>query len=609
MKRFRYFVLLVVVIVMAFASSLIAGSNRLYVATDGKDTNDGTSWNSPTTLTKALEANKLGGVEIWLKAGIYDATGLEINKSITLRGGFAGTETAVSQRDLRKNITTLKSGGMGRVLTVSHDADVDIDALVITGGSADMGGGIYNVGTLAVTRCTISNNNASGFGGGIYSMGKLNVDNSTFNVNTATGPGGGIFAAESQANIVNCTFKGNKTTGSDSTGGGVCGIGPVVVINSIFSENSAASNASFYASSAACNCIAPAGTYQADSTNDIINSDPQLSSSAVGNGCYPLESGSPAIDKGLPVGEHSGCSVLAYDQRGMVRPQGSGVDIGAYEYYACVVSVDAGAAAKIAAAETATGNTVSVNFAVAGTNKITSVAVPTSTGTVSCNVMTAAIASSNINVQAVPQTSAPINVDPVQNMGILHTVSMDNYEPKVDESSMLPVTTTIEVSSADLQTVINKIQKRGGAKLDPAKVKKNPSIYATDLFYVLLLQKQLVDEGTKNKYVTLVPDILSAAEAENMGILTLTPNKNGDGIVVSLKYYVADAWIDNGATVQDGNLIVGDGCKNGRIVDPVWLNMSGDKGQSSSGTNSCNGGFGVFTLLLAIPVLLIRKKQ
>jgi len=608
MKRFRYFVLLVVLIVVAFTSSLIAGSNRLYVATDGKDTNDGTSWNSPTTLTKALEANKLGGVEIWLKAGIYDATGLEINKSITLRGGFAGTETAVSQRDLRKNTTTLKSGSMGRVLTVSHDADADLDALVITGGSADMGGGIYNVGTLVVTRCTISNNNASGSGGGIFSSGTLNVNNSTFSDNTAIGPGGGVcvLAYDYTSSIVNCTFKGNKTTGADSLGGGV--YGSAALMNSIFSENNAAANASF-SSKEAYDCIAPAGTYQAGSTNGIINSDPKLSSSAIGNGCYSLESGSPAIDKGLPVGEHSGCSVLAYDQRGMVRPQGSGVDIGAYEYYACVVSVDAGAAAKIAAAETATGNTVSVNFAVAGTNKITSVAVPTSTGTVSCNVMTAAIASSNINVQAVPQTSAPINVDPVQNMGILHTVSMDNYEPKVDESSMLPVTTTIEVSSADLQTVINKIQKRGGAKLDPAKVKKNPSIYATDLFYVLLLQKQLVDEGTKNKYVTLVPDILSAAEAENMGILTLTPNKNGDGIVVSLKYYVADAWIDNGATVQDGNLIVGDGCKNGRIVDPVWLNMSGDKGQSSSGTNSCNGGFGVFTLLLAIPVLLIRKKQ
>jgi Synergist-CTERM protein sorting domain-containing protein len=518
-------------------------------------------------------------------------------------GPSPGTGSSV----IRKNITTLKSSGMGRVLTVSRDADATFDALVITSGSADIGGGIYNEGTLTVTRCTISNNNASGFGGGIYSMGKLNVDNSTFSANTATGPGGAVFAGESQTNIVNCTFKDNKTTGADSAGGGVCGIGPVVVMNSIFSANSAASNASFYTSSAAYNCIAPAGTYQADNTNNIINSDPKLSSSSIGNGCYPLESGSPAIDKGLPVGEHSGCSVQAYDQRGMVRPQGSGVDIGAYEYYACVVPVDAGAAAKIAAAEAATGNTVNVNFAVAGTNKITSVAVPTSTGSVSCNVMTATIVSANVSMQAVPQTSVPINITPLQQKGILHTVSADNYEPKVDESSMLPVTTTIEVSSADLQTVINKIQKRGGAKLDPAKVKKNPSIYATDLFYVLLLQKQLVDEGTKNKYVTLVPDILSAAEAENMGILTLAPK--GDGIVVSLKYYVADAWIDNGATVQDGNLIVGDGCKNGRIVDPVWLNMVGDKDSSSSGTNNCNAGFGALALLAAIPVLFVRKKS
>lgn len=223
MKRGKFLVLLfTIAAAAAFVPSLLAGSGIIYVAPGG--TGDGTSWSSPTTLDKALAATDAS--EVWLKAGSYDVTGLEIDRSVTLRGGFAGTETAADKRSLRANVTTLKSSGKDRVLTVSGDAAVSLDALAITGGSADLGGGIYNAGTLSVTRCTIKENKAtgtndnSGLGGGIYSTGTLKVVNCTFDGNSASINGGGTFVAgtaDFPNQIVNCTFKDN----SAASGGGV----------------------------------------------------------------------------------------------------------------------------------------------------------------------------------------------------------------------------------------------------------------------------------------------------------------------------------------------------------------------------------------------------
>ena len=612
MKRGKFLVLLfTIAAAAAFAPSLLAGSGIIYVAPGG--TGDGTGWSSPTTLDKALTTTDAS--EVWLKAGTYDATGLEIDRSVTLRGGFAGTETAADKRSLRANVTTLKSSGKDRVLTVSGDAAVSLDALAITGGSADLGGGIYNEhGSLSVMRCSISNNSAN-MGGGIYSRGALSAVNSTFSDNSASVSGGGIFTVECPSVIVNCTFTNNKATGTgDTSVGGLAGYGQTTVANSIFWSNSAANpSTSSFAANSAYNCIASTDTYSATSSG-MINSDHKLSSSTVGNGYYELAADSPAIDKGLPVGAHDGCVVPADDQRGMTRPQGSGVDIGAYEYYAATVTVDALAQDKLNTAIAATNSVASVDFSVAGLPQIptTGITIPvvngTTTSTATCSIMSA-ISSAQMTAVAIDQTFAPANIEPFDNKkGIMYTVSTDEIEPRIDKSEMLPTTATIKLSSADVQTVLDKVVKRGGARLDPVKVRKNPSVYATDLFYVLLIQKHLTDTDTKNRYVTLVPDILSAAEAENMGILTLAPDGSG-GITVTLKYYVADAWVNGEAVVQNGNLIVGDGCRNGKIVDHVWVNMVADESSGSGSSGGCAAGFGALALLAVLPLFAAHRKH
>src|SRR5437868_12875896 len=117
-----------------------------------------------------------------------------------------------------------------RIFHVMPDQMVNIEGVTISGGSADIGGGILNdQATLTLTNCSVVNNVASQSGGGIadgFAGGSLNIINSTISGNSAVGPfpftfgyGGGISGG---GRISNSTITGNY---SGSTGGGIAGSG------------------------------------------------------------------------------------------------------------------------------------------------------------------------------------------------------------------------------------------------------------------------------------------------------------------------------------------------------------------------------------------------
>src|SRR5262249_2298165 len=96
---------------------------------------------------------------------------------------------------------------------ISSSAIVTLSGLKITQGNEPAGGGIYNVGTLTVSHCTISHNRGDR-GGGIFndSGGTLTVSHCTLSDNTAIGGGGGIYnAVGATLNVVNhSTISGNS---------------------------------------------------------------------------------------------------------------------------------------------------------------------------------------------------------------------------------------------------------------------------------------------------------------------------------------------------------------------------------------------------------------
>lgn len=113
-----------------------------------------------------------------------------------------------------------------------------------SGGSGDNGGGIYNQGSLTLSRCVITNNSAKWDGGGVYNFKNATfvLQESTFIDNEAV-YGGGIKNQSATATIVNSTFFNNIV---DTRGGAIdsgCEFGypnsNVNIINSAIIGNSA----------------------------------------------------------------------------------------------------------------------------------------------------------------------------------------------------------------------------------------------------------------------------------------------------------------------------------------------------------------------------------
>ena len=97
-----------------------------YVKANATGTNNGTSWtNAYTSLQSALTIAAAND-EIWVAAGTYKPTtttdknsSFVMKNDLSIYGGFAGTETLLSQRNYTTNLTIL-SGDIG---TANNNSD------------------------------------------------------------------------------------------------------------------------------------------------------------------------------------------------------------------------------------------------------------------------------------------------------------------------------------------------------------------------------------------------------------------------------------------------------------------------------------------------------
>jgi hypothetical protein len=193
---------------------------------------DGTSWGNayPDLTSGIMEA--VYGDTVWVARGTYFPTtgssrfaSFTLFNGIRLFGGFAGTETSLTERDWQANPTVL-SGDIGvvgdstdnayTVVYCDHaDSTTVLDGFTITGGNADSQSG--------------SLNSARKSGGGMYLVGDAQtgetrpvIANCTFATNSAVSNGGGLFLRTISGNgatpyLKGCVFQDN-TAGS---GGGV----------------------------------------------------------------------------------------------------------------------------------------------------------------------------------------------------------------------------------------------------------------------------------------------------------------------------------------------------------------------------------------------------
>jgi hypothetical protein len=163
--------------------------------------NNGLSWaNAFTSLQSAL-ADAQSGDQIWVAQGTYKPTtttdrtiSFALDNGVAVYGGFAGTETQLSQRDWVHNVTTL-SGPIGTAGNGSYHVVTDtgtagttiLDGFTITGGNAEAsntafpqnsGGGMYNLGASTTLSNDVFSGNSDGQTAGCYGGAMLNYQNS-----------------------------------------------------------------------------------------------------------------------------------------------------------------------------------------------------------------------------------------------------------------------------------------------------------------------------------------------------------------------------------------------------------------------------------------------
>jgi parallel beta-helix repeat protein len=355
-------------------------------------TQNGASWATAYgNLQTALTASAAGSA-IWVAKGTYKTTAtttrtiyFNIPSDVKVYVGFVGTETMLSQRNFRTNVTVL-SGEIGNVNTTNDNSyhvvtldgsgvNTTLDGFTVVGGYANFdpgrvvsapappststietGGGIVvqNAGMPTIANCMIVSN-AAVTGGGIYAG-----DGSTPKImackimsNQATFGAGIYFQGSSNGSVTNTLLSGNR------------GIGTVynnssnpMITNCTFGGNGGYNGGIFNTSSqpTVTNTIiwgnaTPFNDVQSIVRNsDIqggypgagnINIDPKFVSpepSGIAptlNGDYHLQANSLTINRG----DNGTITLTDTDLDGNLRRfSGGTVDMGAYEFQGAAVA-------------------------------------------------------------------------------------------------------------------------------------------------------------------------------------------------------------------------------------------------------------------------------
>jgi len=321
----------VIVAVLVVLSSSAFGSVWFVDKENTSGRENGLTWEmAHTTIQAAITASETGD-EVWVAEGVYDeerdhaAGSVVMHDHIGLYGGFAGTESARDEREGEGHVTIIdgsyaRGGGPAQHVIIGAN-NATLDRFTVSGGiySLGRGAGMYNDNVSpSVTNCVFTDNQASQ-GGGMYNGGSASpsVANCVFAGNQAS-QGGGMYNGDGASpGVTNCTFTGNE---APQGGGGIYNYhASPTVTNCILWGNSREEIFDSWSNPVVTYCDVQGG--YAGYGN--IDADPLFWHAAGGD--LRLRSRSLCVDAGTLAGAPS------MDMVSVSRPQGSGVDMGAYE--------------------------------------------------------------------------------------------------------------------------------------------------------------------------------------------------------------------------------------------------------------------------------------
>jgi len=340
----------------------------IYVDVNAAGLNTGGSWiDAYTSFQLALDGAVFGD-QIWVAKGTYKPNSdygsggglryyhFELENDVEIYGGFAGTESALSQRtDFGSGQTneTILSGDIGTV-GVSTDnclhviknmgvaSSAMLDGFTIKNGYADgsgidgIGGGILNLSSSPALQNLIVERNYANTGGGIYyESSTAFMNNVVFKNNSCAQSGAGLFCASTSGNLNNLTFSKNN---AGMEGGGALNLAnssTIGINNGILWGNTSSGNGNEIAIQSgtlylnySCYSNNPGDVYNSGGTFNQLNCisvDPIFVDETTND--FRLIGTSLCVNAG-----NNSYNSASIDVRGKTRIQNTTIDMGAYEW-------------------------------------------------------------------------------------------------------------------------------------------------------------------------------------------------------------------------------------------------------------------------------------
>jgi hypothetical protein len=311
-----------------------------------------------------------GGLYLSWSEAVLEDNIISHNVTVDTNSRGAGVYLAVSQAQLTNNVIESNSApgssSGGGLYLFNSQAQVQNNRIALNSAGFGSGGGLF----LAYSNATVEGNtvisNSAGYGGGallLTSNAAVHANSFLYNQASFVNGGGLALASGSNAHLVNNIIALNQAGGSGGAGISVSNSSPQFIHTTIagneggdgsgiyvFSSpghvsdvslkntilvghttgiyvsegNSATLTAALWGSGEWANGANWAGPGVIETGTINVSGDPAFANAAGGD--FRIEAASAAIDSGVDAG-------VSVDIDGQARPQGSGFDIGADEYW------------------------------------------------------------------------------------------------------------------------------------------------------------------------------------------------------------------------------------------------------------------------------------
>jgi hypothetical protein len=355
-RRFG-FVISGMVLIGSILGTQLVDAATYYVATTGNDANLGTSSQPVKTIPQGISKLQSGDTLV-IKPGTY------AQRISNIPSGTSETNRTVIKAE-QAGTVILKPSGAGHIALVGSSGQyITLEGLIIDGANTTSGYGLrlernsdfsqqanhitvrnlevrntinscigvaghhHLLTGLYVHHCNPTSSSSRGVHGLYWSARDSILENTL--VSTVSGYGIQLYDSGRADQIVNNLLRNNIFTKNGLGGVTVYGNNNKFYNNVLYDNNHGLETR--YSGNIVCNNIAYGNRQQnlADYgsgntfSHNLVNSNPKFVNTAAGD--FRLRSDSPAIDQGMALSE------APKDYAGVLRPQGAGYDIGAYEY-------------------------------------------------------------------------------------------------------------------------------------------------------------------------------------------------------------------------------------------------------------------------------------